>query len=391
MLNYEHPPVGGGGGVFAANLAGEFAHMGHEVDYITTHHDGLPSHEVARGVHVWRERVIGRKDLHTATIISMLCYPWVAYRKAMRLSKERGVTWDVINTHFAVPSGPAGYMLGKRLAIPNVLSVIGGDIYDPSKKYSPHKHPVLFHVVKKCLNQAKFIVPESKDIEEKTGSIYKPKTPILRIPYGFQPPKNGIPARDRAKLGLRDDAIWVASVSRLVRRKAHEDLLNALAQAKKEVPELALCFVGDGPEEEKLRGMSKELGIADDVHFAGFQKEEKYEYLAAADIFALASLHEGFGIVYQEAMYAGLPIITTNHGGQTDYLHEGRNALLCNPRDPDAMAKNFIRLAADANLRKEMSVNNLEDIQEMMIDKVAGMYLDIFKQAEAKCSGGSTV
>lgn len=379
VLNYEYPPLGGGGGVAAANISEEMARLGHHVDYVTSHFQGLERRETVGGVRIFREPVAGRKDYQTASILSMLSFPAAAIRRARALRRE--ADYDIIHTHFAIPTGPAGYILSKLWRKPHVVSIYGGDIYDPSKKYSPHRQPVLKLAVKRVLNQASAVVAESRDLLERTISIYHPKRPPLRIPLGFKAPQFA-PA-GRAALGLEDGIIYAIAVSRLVTRKGYPDLLAALAQCRSR--QLRLLIAGDGPEGPRLREICAELGISDRVRFLGqVSEEQKYQYLSNADMFALATHHEGYGIVYQEAMHCGLPIVTTNVGGQTDFLAHGDNALLCSPGDVAGLAASLDRLADDESQRTQMGSRNRAEIKKYMIDEVVRQYLVLFDEQVAR-------
>src|SRR5208337_5447176 len=96
-----------------------------------------------------------------ATFCSMLSYLITGFVKGCSLILKN--RYDVINTHFAIPSGPLGYILGKMFKIPNVLSLHGGDIYDPSKKLSPHNNFFFRRLVRFVLNSADRIVAQSNN------------------------------------------------------------------------------------------------------------------------------------------------------------------------------------------------------------------------------------
>ncbi len=95
-----------------------------------------------------------------------------------------------------------------------------------------------------------------------------------------------------------------------------------------------------------------------------------YDLLADSDVYVLSSLHEGMGIVLQEAMYAGLPIISTNIGGQNDLIEDGVNAVMVNPEDSEDLKNAIIKLYEDGVLREKFSITNREKIKVFYSDKI---------------------
>ena len=141
VINYEYPPIGGGGGFVTRDILEEMVRKGHNLTIVTSHYGGLSKREKVNGVNVIRVPVLYRKKIEVASTISMMSYlPSSVIKSILNL---RGQQFDLINTHFAIPSGPSGYLLSKLFKIPNVLSIHGGDISDPSKRLSPVLSPLI--------------------------------------------------------------------------------------------------------------------------------------------------------------------------------------------------------------------------------------------------------
>ena len=131
-----------------------------------------------------RVKVIGRTELPTATMASLVSFPFFAYRKASQLCKK--YSYEFINTHFAVPTGPLGVWISKRFKMKNILSLHGGDIYDPTKKSSPHKTWYFRSVVHWVLRHSDVIVAQSSNTKENTEQFYQPNKPIEIIPLPYR-------------------------------------------------------------------------------------------------------------------------------------------------------------------------------------------------------------
>jgi glycosyltransferase involved in cell wall biosynthesis len=375
MINYEFPPLGGGGGVASYEIAKALAARDHEVDVLTTKSRGFPSEEVVDGLTVYRAPVLGRGDLATASLPSMLSFLPMGIARGRRVLQDR--RYEILNTHFAIPSGPTGVALSKLSKTPHVLTVIGGDIYDPSKRLSPGRNPLLRAVVRRVLNSCAQVVAISEDIKRRARDDLSCRTPIEVIHYGLTPPT--FDKEGREELGIPRDAVVLITIARLIKRKALGDVLQAMALVDE--PALRLLIIGEGPEQERLVDLAKSLGLVQQVDFLGpIWGEKKFQYLEAADIFVLPSLHEGFGLVYLEAMHCGLPVVASSTGGQTDFLRDGETGFLVPVGDVQALAHSLERLAKDEALRRKMGKFNRGYVKRFHISGVAERYEDVFRR-----------
>lgn len=376
ILNYEFPPLGGGGGVATKDLAKGFIENGYEVDCLTSGYGNLKKNENVDGINVFRVKTFGRKELATATFISMLTFLFFGFFKGISLCRKN--KYRFINTHFAIPTGPLGFILSKFFRLKNILSIHGGDIYDPSLKRSPHKHWCWRTVVKFIISRADFVVAQSSNTKENAEKYYNFRKEISVIPLPYS--KINFSKKTRNELGLDIDKKYLISVGRLVKRKGYDYLLKAFSEIKNE--NIELLIIGYGPEKDNLKKMADNLNVSRRVHFLENIKtdEEKFQYLDTADVYVLSSLHEGFGVVLQEAMQVGLPIVATNNGGQVDFIQSEKNGLLVEAKNSEKLAEAIKKLLANEDLAKKMRNNNIEKIEEFNSKKIAVKYLELVKK-----------
>lgn len=376
FCNYEYPPIGGGGGVVMAAMASELARRGHDVTVLTSRAFGLPPDNVEDGVRVVRVPVFFRRQLACANMPSMAAYLPMGAWRGLRLGRQK--QFDVINTHFVVPSGPLGDWLSRRLQIPNVLSVHGGDLYDPSKPSSPHRHGFLRAPIANLLTRADAVVAQSRDTASNVRKIYGVERPTELVPLGIARPPARVYA-NRAAFGIPENAFVMATVGRVVTRKATPQLVQVLAEARHR--DMYLLIVGDGPDAVEVQRAASELGVSDRVKMLGHVTErQKHAALCMSDIFVSTSQHEGFGLVFLEAMAFGLPVVCYDRGGQIDFLSNTTGAVI-RLNDTHAFTQAVLDLYGSAERRAEIRRHNLAAVETYFIDRCARRYEAIFERA----------
>ena len=349
----------------------------HEVHVLTTGFKDFPLEEEVNGVRIHRVYVIGRRCLPTATIMSMVTFVPTAFIRGCRLLLR--LKFDVINAQFVLPSGVPAAMLSKLFSIPFVLSFIGGDVYDPTKGVSPHRHIILRATIRAISSLAKKRTAISEDTKRRAQELHGVRKDIIVTPIGLPPTR--VPKATREFLKLPPDKLVFVSVGRLISRKGYETLLSAWRY----VDNAYLVIVGSGHLYDKLKKIISSQELKDRVRLAGFVSEErKVQILNSADGYISAAEHEGFGIVFLEAMEAGLPIVATNEGGQLDFLEDEVNALLVPPAKPKTLAAAINRLANDPVLRQQISENNKNKVKDYYLNKTTALFERVLLEAADK-------
>ena len=173
------------------------------------------------------------------------------------------------------------------------------------------------------------------------------------IPCGLQAPSS-LPERAdaRRRLQIPAAATVIGTLGRLVPHKNVDQLIRAVAQLPNGQENVILVVAGDGPERSNLEQLAAEI-LPGRVLFLG-RIPDVNEYLAALDIFALPSQLEGFGLVYVEAAFHGVPSVGTNVGGVPDAVVDGETGLLVPVGDTPALTEALQKLCGDLNLRRQI-------------------------------------
>lgn len=201
---------------------------------------------------------------------------------------------------------------------------------------------------------------------------------IVRYPFTSVSEKDIFPLpaseeekkRLREQLGMKESKIAV-SVGQMVYRKGFDILFEAI---KKLPSDIGIYIIGGKPSEEYIHFV-KENNVRN-LHIVDFKaKEELISYYRAADLFVLPTREDIWGLVINEAMAAGLPIITTYKcGAGLELVEDGVNGYLVPVEDPDMLANRILVILNDLKLQFEMSKYSLAIIHSYTIEKMVDVH-----------------
>jgi phosphatidylinositol alpha-1,6-mannosyltransferase len=264
------------------------------------------------------------------------------------------------------PVGYAVWWAHKRLRIPYVVYVNGGDLLREREKA---RSSVLKRAsARLILGDAAGIVATSAFVAELAREVMKEvgitsPPPVAALDLGTDPVQFR-PDRDtgtlRQRWGIRRAPIML-TVARLVPHKGQDVGIQALAKLRDEFPTLRYVLVGEGHDEPRLRNMAANLDVMDRVGFAGPMRDDELPeayatstlYLGASRVDRAINV-EGFGISFIEASASALPIVAGDSGGVRSAVRDGETGIVVDATDVDTVASAIATLLRDPELRDRM-------------------------------------
>jgi glycosyltransferase involved in cell wall biosynthesis len=237
----------------------------------------------------------------------------------------------------------------------------------------------LRQVVRWVIQGSDRVVAQSDDIARRTRQIYGAEQ-VEKIPLAFRP--MACAPVNRASLGLGEADRVLVTVGRLVARKGLDQLLRVVARL--DDPAVRLIIIGEGPERAQLERNCAELGIAEQVRFTGFASDEqKWQILSVSDLYVSTTLHEGFGIVFLEALSQGVPVICYDKGGQTDFIDPSVGQLV-HVNDEDAFREAVRTHLVAPEVIRNKRVAARARAAEYSIERFTARYLDLYRECLAE-------
>lgn len=367
FINFEFPPIGGGGGNANAYIFNQYAEESDlEVDLITSSVGPIDElYDYSKNIRVHRLSV-GKKALHFWTQREILKYIWRAHRYVGKLSMSN--RYDVCHAFFGFPSGYIAFL--RRQRIPYLVSLRGSDVPGFNARFSM-QYVFLKPVFRRIWCSASKIVANSIGLRD-LAHEFMPNLDIHVIPNGvdtdkFRPAPEGHPGSSQ-----------ILCVSRLIQRKGVHHLIEAMPSIINSNRAAKLTVVGEGDYFPRLVERTDALGISKNVEFRGLIPHEKLavEYGKAA-LYVQPSYYEGMSNTVLEAMASGLPIVVSSMGGNEELYRD--NCVTVPFGDPQALADTIVELLGDNTRLQAMGERSRAIALGFSWQSVADQYLEIYR------------
>lgn len=328
---------------------------------------GAPRHERQSGIDVWYPRFLSVPGLFKKFDGLMMALH--ALPRLRQLRREGRL--DIIDAHFAFPDGYAASLLSRWLGVPFTITLRGTETrHLRDRRFSP--------LMLQAVRQASRVFSVSESLRQ------------LFIAQGIAPEQievvgNGVDTErfcphdgpgSRELLGIPPGTPVLVSVGGLVPRKGFHRVIELLPQLRQDFPGLIFLIVGgpstEGDNRPALEELVRTLDLDDCVRFLGPRRpDELPSILSAANLFVLATANEGWANVFLEAMACGLPVVTTDVGGNKEVVCDDSLGIVVPFGDREALReaistalrtpwnKEHIRKYAERNTWDER-VNRLE-------------------------------
>ncbi len=347
-------PDTGGQVVYVLELSKCLARLGFEVDILTRRFEKQPQAEkVADRCRVLRFPCGGNEFIPKETLWEHIP-EWVENVRSFVKSKRR--KYMAIVSHYW-DAAIAGQALSDHLNIPHVHTPhsigawkrdnMDGDPDENERKYNFKRRIREEKIVYDACDGLIATTPQQRDLLS-AGEYDEPLDKIYVIPPGYDDARF-FPVSTATRAALKKDYGYegriVLALGRMAHNKGYDLLIRSMVPVFQRVEDARLLLAAgstspsarEREQVQELKDLAAELGIADRIIFHDYISDEDLpDYYRLADVFALSSRYEPFGMTAVEAMACGTPTVVTTEGGLWEQVIYGLEAVYANPFDPEA-------------------------------------------------------
>ncbi|HKK67041.1 MAG TPA: glycosyltransferase family 4 protein [Bacteroidales bacterium] len=336
MLNYEFPPIGGGAGEISRHIAEGLASRGHYVHVLTAGLKDAPDSVVENDVQVTRLKS-KRKYQYQSNPREMVS--WMRMAKKFLRTHLKLNEYNICFAHFALPGGEVAYSMKNAFGLPYVVMSHGHDIpwFFPKQMFV--YHALTYQWIRKIVINSQKLFVQSDAMETNARSFLGKKHYglVCQIPNGWDA---GFfyPAKQRS-----DGAFQLVFPGRLVKQKDPFTLLKAVRLVRKDIPDMQVQILGDGPLRKSMQAYVRKYNLAETVRFEGWvDKKRMRQAYQQADVVVLPSLNEGMSMATLEAMACGAYLLVTDVSRNADLIETGVNGDIIPPSDFNHLAEAIV-------------------------------------------------
>ncbi len=366
ILNYEYPPIGGGGATVTRLLIEEFLKQKKEVFLITSHFKGLPILEMSRNFIILRIPVLRhKKEKSNLLQMSLYILGAIFVLPFVRLF----FNYDLAHAHFILPTGVVCLFSKLLFNRDFFITAHGGDI--PS--HQPQDTNFLFNflkpVAKLIIKKSKKIICISPDLYQKAiGDFPISKRKFIIIENGISIKKENVKLKNENRFLF---------VGRLSNEKKVLEIVQQFAKLEEE--KFIFDIIGNGNEMEKIKKYIKNKNLSKKVILHNWQNQKYIQnLLEKTDFFIMNSKVEGLSMAALEALNYGLPIISSDCTGMKKLVKNDYNGFI-HHNFQELKENIFKAIHIDSKVYQILSLNALKSVQKFDIKLTAQKYLLLFK------------
>jgi glycosyltransferase involved in cell wall biosynthesis len=180
----------------------------------------------------------------------------------------------------------------------------------------------------------------------------------------------------KEKIDIKKNEFVIGFVGRLSEVKGCKYLIKSLPHLDFKYK---LLILGEGPEKENLKKLSKDFGVSNNVKFLGYKKNVE-KYYSLFDLLVLPSLSESFGLVALEAQSMGIAIISSKISAFKEILSNNENVLFFESQNEKDLADKIKKLCSDKKLSKKLIKNGLENVKKYDLESYINNLTEIYKK-----------
>jgi glycosyltransferase involved in cell wall biosynthesis len=243
-----------------------------------------------------------------------------------------------------------------------------------------------YHAVRffepRAFKKLKRIIANSRYVKEALIRCYHLQADHIEVIYNGVQELSTSPS---SRTAPHPDETRMLFVGSNFQRKGLPTLIRALPQVLVRVPHAVLYVIGKDPNQEAMQRLCQRMKVGNHVRFlGGLPHSEVLRHFTQADIFVMPSLIEGFGIVFLEAMAAGVPAIGSSLGGTRELITDGVNGFLVKPLDVQNLAQKICMVLENKPLREQIVAQGYQTAKrftlKQMVERTTAYYEKVIRE-----------